>query len=100
MYFWIGDLINEDEVLNWLIEQKSTATIEEVTDEILKGLVEEHEYVLVYFSKWNETSILSTRLLNSFGHIKGNMTILKLKENVLIATTQCKKYNAYIYFVC
>lgn len=38
-------------MLNWLIEQKSTATIEEVTDEILKGLVEEHEYVLVYFSK-------------------------------------------------
>lgn len=52
MYFnFLGDLINEDEVLNWLIEQKSTATIEEVTDEILKGLVEEHEYVLVYFSK-------------------------------------------------
>jgi len=48
----LGDLINEDEVLNWLIEQKSTATIEEVTDEILKGLVEEHEYVLVYFSKY------------------------------------------------
>lgn len=46
-----GDLINEEEVLNWLIEQKSTATIEEVTDEILKNLVDEHEYVLVYFSK-------------------------------------------------
>lgn len=46
-----GDLLNEDEVLEWLIEQKTTATIEEVTDEILSGLIEEHEYVVVYFSK-------------------------------------------------
>ncbi|XP_018318516.1 uncharacterized protein LOC108732303 isoform X2 [Agrilus planipennis] len=45
-----GDLMNEDEVLKWLIEQKNTATIEEVTDEILEDLIEEHEYVVVYFS--------------------------------------------------
>lgn len=47
-----GDLLNEDEVLQWLIEQKKTATIEEVTDEILSGLIDEHEYVVVYFSKY------------------------------------------------
>jgi len=46
----IGDLINEEQVLKWLIEQKTTATIEEVTDEILKTLIVDHEYVLVYFS--------------------------------------------------
>lgn len=45
-----GDLMNEEEVLKWLIEQKNTATIEEVTDEILEDLIEEHEYVVVYFS--------------------------------------------------
>ncbi|XP_043680383.1 uncharacterized protein LOC122634920 isoform X2 [Vespula pensylvanica] len=45
-----GDLLNEDEVLEWLIEQKNTATIEEVTDEILTDLINEHEYVVVYFS--------------------------------------------------
>ncbi|XP_057338837.1 uncharacterized protein LOC130676540 isoform X4 [Microplitis mediator] len=45
-----GDLLNEDEVLQWLIEQKKTATIEEVTDEILSGLIDEHEYVVVYFT--------------------------------------------------
>lgn len=49
----LGDLLNEDEVLKWLIEQKNTATIEEVTDEILEDLIEEHEYVVVYFSKYN-----------------------------------------------
>lgn len=46
-----GDLMNEDEVLSWLIEQKNSATIEEVTDEILTDLIEEYEYVVVYFSK-------------------------------------------------
>lgn len=45
-----GDLMNEDEVLEWLILQKSSATIEEVTDEILKILIDEHEYVVVYFT--------------------------------------------------
>ncbi|KAG8237454.1 hypothetical protein J437_LFUL015982 [Ladona fulva] len=46
-----GDLLNEDEVLKWLVEQKKTATIEEVTDEILKELIDDHEYVVVYFSE-------------------------------------------------
>ncbi|XP_055320493.1 uncharacterized protein LOC129577457 isoform X28 [Sitodiplosis mosellana] len=45
-----GDLMNEDEVLEWLIVQKETATIEEVTDEILKDLIEDHEYVVAYFT--------------------------------------------------
>ncbi|XP_017797248.1 PREDICTED: uncharacterized protein LOC108578426 isoform X1 [Habropoda laboriosa] len=45
-----GDLLNEDEVLEWLIEQKNSATIEEVTDEILSDLIEEHEYVVAFFS--------------------------------------------------
>ncbi|XP_014255609.1 uncharacterized protein LOC106670103 isoform X2 [Cimex lectularius] len=45
-----GDLMNEEEVLKWLVEQKESATIEEVTDEILKELINEHEYVVVYFS--------------------------------------------------
>lgn len=47
-----GELMNEEEVLTWLIKQKNTATIEEVTDEILKDLIEEYEYVVVYFSKY------------------------------------------------
>ncbi|XP_012231800.1 uncharacterized protein hlk isoform X2 [Linepithema humile] len=45
-----GDLLNEDEVLEWLIQQKNSATIEEVTDEILTDLIDDHEYVVVYFS--------------------------------------------------
>lgn len=47
-----GDLLNEDEVLEWLVQQKNSATIEEVTDEILTDLIDDHEYVVVYFSKF------------------------------------------------
>lgn len=45
------DLINEENVLEWLLEQKNTATIEEVTDEILTNMIHKYEYVVVYFSK-------------------------------------------------
>lgn len=38
--------------MEWLLNQMKSATIEEVTDEILKELIEEHEYVVVYFSKY------------------------------------------------
>lgn len=34
-----GDLMNEDEVLEWLIVQKETATIEEVMRELFKSSV-------------------------------------------------------------
>lgn len=61
-----GDLMNEDEVLAWLIEQKNTATIEEVTDEILKELIDDHEYVVVYFSK---LIIILTYILAKFNFV-------------------------------
>ena len=48
----LGDLSNEQEVLTWLVEQKNSDTIEEVTDEILAELIANFEYVVVYFSKY------------------------------------------------
>ncbi|ROT67025.1 hypothetical protein C7M84_014912 [Penaeus vannamei] len=47
-----GDLSNEQEVLAWLLQQKNTDTIEEVTDEILDDLIGNFEYVVVYFSEF------------------------------------------------
>ena len=45
-----GDLTEEDRLLEWLVEQKTTDTIEVVTDEILADLAEEEEYLAVFFS--------------------------------------------------
>ena len=48
-----GNIEDEDEVLEWIMKRDATATIHEVTDEILTELVEEHEYVAVYFRGTN-----------------------------------------------
>ena len=42
-----GNLANEDEVLGWLIHQKKSEEIEDVTDEMLNRLVDKHEHVAV-----------------------------------------------------
>ena len=47
-----GDLDREEEVLKWLITQRTQDTIEEVTDEMLTQLIATSHYVAVYFSKY------------------------------------------------
>lgn len=76
-----GDLMNEDEVLEWLILQKETDTIEEVTDEILQDLIDDHEYVVAYFSGPCEEgdrcdSILGTHFRNFPPLISRSMSFL------------------------
>ncbi|CAG0916199.1 unnamed protein product, partial [Notodromas monacha] len=44
-----GDLMNEQEVLEWLIFQKESDEIEEVTDEMLDKLIESEPYLAVLF---------------------------------------------------
>ena len=44
------DLNDENALLEWLIEQKTTDTIEKVTEEILEFLIEDEEYLAVFFS--------------------------------------------------
>ncbi|XP_022652688.1 uncharacterized protein LOC111260507 isoform X2 [Varroa jacobsoni] len=44
-----GDLANEDQVLDWLIEQINSDSIEEVTDKILENLVDRNQHVAVVF---------------------------------------------------
>ena len=39
-----------DETLRWIIEQRNTAAIEEVTDAMLTGIIEDNEYVAVLFT--------------------------------------------------
>lgn len=80
-----GDLMNEDEVLEWLILQKDTATIEEVTDEILKELVDDHEYVVAYFTGPCEEGDRCDDILGSFYRHFSEMTKKKLKNRFQFA---------------
>jgi hypothetical protein len=48
----IGELSEEEEVLQWLITQKTEDRIELITRVMLEGLVEETQYLAVYFCKY------------------------------------------------
>ncbi|XP_050667523.1 uncharacterized protein LOC126967136 isoform X2 [Leptidea sinapis] len=88
-----GDLMNEDEVLEWLIEQKNSATIEEVTDEILTDLIEEHEYVVVYFSGTCEEGEECDNILEELENIDDELD----ETGIIFVTTEdmtlAKKYG-------
>ncbi|XP_021208947.1 uncharacterized protein LOC114253198 isoform X3 [Bombyx mandarina] len=88
-----GDLMNEDEVLEWLIEQKNSATIEEVTDEILVDLIEEHEYVVVYFSGNCEEGEECDNILDELENIDDELD----ETGIIFVTTEdtslAKKYG-------
>ncbi|XP_026322361.1 uncharacterized protein LOC113231978 isoform X2 [Hyposmocoma kahamanoa] len=88
-----GDLMNEDEVLKWLIEQKNSATIEEVTDEILTDLIEEHEYVVVYFSGNCEEGEECDNILDELENIDDELD----ETGIIFVTTEdislAKKYG-------
>ncbi|XP_055708463.1 uncharacterized protein LOC129804839 isoform X9 [Phlebotomus papatasi] len=88
-----GDLMNEDEVLEWLLLQKETASIEEVTDEILQELIDEHEYVVVYFTGPCESGERCDNFLEDLENIDDELDeagiIFVRTEDVSLA----KKYN-------
>lgn len=48
----LGELSEEEEVLQWLITQKTEERIELITRVMLEGLVEETQYLAVYFCKY------------------------------------------------
>ena len=92
-----GDLMNEDEVLEWLILQKKTATIEEVTDEILTNLINDHEYVVVFFSGPCEPGEKCDKTLNALETIDDELD----ETGIIFVTTEdtniAKKLNIKTY---
>ncbi|XP_030752651.1 uncharacterized protein LOC115879799 isoform X2 [Sitophilus oryzae] len=88
-----GDLMNEEEVLAWLIEQKNSATIEEVTDEILEDLINEHEYVVVYFTGNCDEGDKCDDILNQLENIDDELD----ETGIIFVTTEdlvlAKKHN-------
>lgn len=49
---FLGELSEEEEVLQWLITQKTEECIELITRVMLEALVEETQYLAVYFCKY------------------------------------------------
>ncbi|XP_029175153.1 uncharacterized protein LOC114943658 isoform X2 [Nylanderia fulva] len=88
-----GDLLNEDEVLEWLVQQKNSATIEGVTDEILTDLIEDHEYVVVYFRGNCEEGEKCDSILDELENIDDELD----ETGIIFVTTEdmviAKKYG-------
>lgn len=88
-----GDLMNEEEVLEWLILQKKTATIEEVTDEILTELIKDHEYVVAFFTGPCEEGERCDNTLDALETIDDELD----ESGIIFVTTEdtvlAKKYN-------
>lgn len=51
-YILIGTLGEEEEVLQWLITQKTEDRIELITRAMLETMVEETQYLAVYFCEY------------------------------------------------
>lgn len=50
-FFILGHLNEEEEVLQWLITQKTEDRIELITRQMLETMVEDTQYLAVYFCK-------------------------------------------------
>lgn len=52
VFIFVGSLDEEEEVLQWLITQKTEDRIELITRVMLEDMVEETQYLAVYFCKF------------------------------------------------
>jgi len=62
--FFSGDLLDEDRVLSWLTSQdvfEIKDEIEEVNRKMLDKLLEENEFVAVYFCEYRSSSVLGEK---------------------------------------
>jgi hypothetical protein len=60
-----GNLAEEEEVLQWLITQKTEDRIELITRTMLESFVEDTQYLAVYFCKENLHSFISILYISS-----------------------------------
>ena len=58
-----GDISAEEDVLQWLVQQKTEDTIESVNRELLEQLIVNTQYLVVYFCKYFNNRLL---FLNNF----------------------------------
>ncbi|KAI1286795.1 Protein disulfide-isomerase A5 [Halotydeus destructor] len=81
-----GDLHKEEEVLSWLVRQRTEDTIEEVTEEILVDLIKTKEFVLVFFAPDNCKDC--AQILHNLEHIDDETD----DHGILFVTTDDVKF--------
>ncbi len=84
-------LADETEVLEWLVEQRNSAAIEEVTDAMLDDIIEDHEYVAVLFTGLCADDEDRERCKKVIEHLENIDTILDEHGIVFVMTPQMDK---------
>ena len=79
--------MNEEKVLEWLIHQKNTDEIEDVSDTVLENMIDSTNYLAVFFCKYKLNLIVPMFNIKSIcflddRHDKNSQEVLKELENI------------------
>ena len=84
-------LADEVQVLRWLVAQRNSAAIEEVTDAMLDGIIEDHEYVAVLFTGLCADDEDREKCRKVVDHLERIDTFLDEHGIVFVMTSQLEK---------
>lgn len=68
-----GDLSSEEDVLQWLILQKTEDTIESVNRELLEQMIETSHYLVAFFCKFYSLSFSAFLVLLNYSLVLNNI---------------------------
>ncbi|CAG0890986.1 unnamed protein product [Cyprideis torosa] len=96
-----GDLSAEEDVLHWLVTQRTEDTIETVNREMLAGMIEDTQYLAVFFYKQNCKACES--VLNELENIDDECDLygihmVKINDPQLAKRYGIKTFPALVYF--
>lgn len=96
-----GDLEEEEEVLQWLIQQRTEDRIELITRIMLENLVEETQYLAVYFYKQNchicEQILEELEKIDDECDVYG-IHLVRIQDPQLAKRYSIKTFPALVYF--
>ncbi|KAH7644929.1 thioredoxin-like protein 1 [Dermatophagoides farinae] len=96
-----GDISAEEDVLQWLIQQKTEDTIESVNRELLEQLITNTQYLVVYFYKPNcracDIVLEELENIDDDCEIYG-INFVKIQDQTLAKRYGIKNYPALVYF--
>ncbi|XP_054718538.1 uncharacterized protein LOC129227940 [Uloborus diversus] len=96
-----GDLADEDEVLDWLLHQKSEDTIETVNKAMLEKLIEEIQYLAVFFYKPHcracEVALLELENIDDDTDLYG-ISVVRIYDIQVSKRYGIKTFPALVYF--
>lgn len=66
---FVGDLEDENDVLDWMLEQKRDESIEEIDRETLFDYIVSKDFLAVVFCKYSKWFPNNQHLMNSIWHV-------------------------------